>query len=160
MRSDHRRLGKSVNIIQPNYFLTSCQFSHPPTSLLLPDCDNILNTQPHRPNRQTHPDQICTPRKSVLPSPFFLNSNPAIGDPISEALDHTLQDIPSRVPNRERSGVMSAKVAGGTVTSAALKNPHSTENAMNVDSRSILIHDSASTLLQKEHSIHVIIAPM
>lgn len=35
----------------------------------------------------------------------------------------TLQDIPKRVPSRERSGVIFANAAEGTVTSAAEKKP-------------------------------------
>jgi hypothetical protein len=42
---------------------------------------------------------------------------------MSEAILETLQLIPSLVPNRERSGVMFAKAAEGTVTKAAEKKP-------------------------------------
>jgi hypothetical protein len=68
------------------------------------------------------PDHTCTPIKSVCPS-FFLSSAPAIGAPMSDAMLDTLHDIPSRVPNRERSGVMFANAADGTVTNAAEKKP-------------------------------------
>lgn len=77
--------------------------------------------------------------KLIRPSAFVLSNAPAIGAPISEAglqlvyhtkidvpnvpmLD-TLHDIPRRVPSLERSGVMFAKAAEGSVTSAAEKNP-------------------------------------
>jgi hypothetical protein len=72
-------------------------------------------------NKQT-PDHTCTPMKSVLPSFFFSNA-PAIGAPISEAILETLHDIPRRVPKRDRSGVMFANAADGTVTRAAEKKP-------------------------------------
>lgn len=68
------------------------------------------------------PLQTCTPMKSVRPS-FFFNKEPAMGAPISDAMLETLQDIPKRVPRRERSGVMFANAAEGTVTSAAEKKP-------------------------------------
>jgi hypothetical protein len=61
-----------------------------------------------------------------LVRPFvFLSKAPAIGAPMSEAILDTLQLIPSLVPNRERSGVMLAKAADGTVTRAAEKKPES-----------------------------------
>jgi hypothetical protein len=46
-----------------------------------------------------------------------------MGAPMSDAILETLQDIPSRVPSLERSGVMFAKAADGTVTRAAEKKP-------------------------------------
>lgn len=46
-----------------------------------------------------------------------------MGAPISEATLDTLHDMPKRVPRRERSGVMFAKAAEGTVTRAAEKKP-------------------------------------
>lgn len=60
--------------------------------------------------------------KFVRPS-FFFNNAPAMGAPISVAMLDTLHDIPRRVPKRERSGVMFAKAAEGTVTRAAEKKP-------------------------------------
>jgi hypothetical protein len=60
--------------------------------------------------------------KFVRPSVFF-NRAPAIGAPMSDAILDTLQLIPRRVPSRERSGVMFAKAAEGTVTRAAEKKP-------------------------------------
>jgi len=68
------------------------------------------------------PDHTCTPMKSVRPS-FFFSRAPAIGAPMSDAMLDTLHDIPSRVPSRDRSGVMLANAADGTVTSAAEKKP-------------------------------------
>jgi hypothetical protein len=62
--------------------------------------------------------------KLVLPS-VFLSKAPAIGAPISEAILDTLQLMPSLVPNRERSGVILAKAADGTVTRGAEKKPMS-----------------------------------
>lgn len=127
------------------------------------------------------PLHTCTPRKSVSPS-FFLSNAPAIGAPISVAMLDTLHDMPSLVPKRDRSGVMFANAADGTVTSAAEKKPictvsplslpkpisrrkeiqnlpHSTENAINVPSLSILIHANARTALTNVHSIQATIAP-
>ena len=46
-----------------------------------------------------------------------------MGAPMREAILDTLQLIPRRVPRRERSGVMFAKAAEGTVTRAAEKKP-------------------------------------
>jgi hypothetical protein len=69
------------------------------------------------------PLHTCTPMKFVFPSLSFLSNAPAIGAPISDAILDTLHDMPSRVPNRERSGVMLANAADGTVTRAAEKNP-------------------------------------
>lgn len=42
---------------------------------------------------------------------------------MSVAMEDTLQDMPRRVPRRERSGVMFAKAAEGSVTRAAEKKP-------------------------------------
>lgn len=39
------------------------------------------------------------------------------------AIDETDQDMPKRVPSRDRSGVMFAKAAEGSVTKAAEKKP-------------------------------------
>lgn len=61
--------------------------------------------------------------KSKCPSDFVFSSAPAIGAPIRVAIDDTLHDIPSRVPSRERSGVIFANAAEGKVTRAAEKNP-------------------------------------
>jgi hypothetical protein len=72
-------------------------------------------------NRHT-PLHTCTPMKFVRPF-FFLSSAPAMGAPMSVAILDTLQDMPKRVPNRERSGVMFANAADGTVTRAAEKKP-------------------------------------
>jgi hypothetical protein len=46
---------------------------------------------------------------------------------MSDAMLDTLHDIPSRVPKRERSGVIFANAAEGTVTKAAEKNPMNCE---------------------------------
>lgn len=73
------------------------------------------------------PLHTCTPMKSVRPS-FLLNKAPAMGAPMSDAILETLQDIPSRVPSLERSGVMFAKAADGTVTRAAERKPEDTES--------------------------------
>lgn len=42
---------------------------------------------------------------------------------MSEAMLDTLQDMPKRVPRRDKSGLMFAKAAEGRVTSAADKKP-------------------------------------
>lgn len=99
---------------------------------------------------------------------------------MSDAMLETLHDIPKRVPSRDRSGVMFANAADGTVTRAAEKKPtelsistflhskivdgernlpHKIENAMNVLSFSILIQDSDSMPLENAHKIQVVIAP-
>jgi hypothetical protein len=46
-----------------------------------------------------------------------------MGAPMSDAILETLHDMPRRVPKRERSGVMFANAADGTVTRAAEKKP-------------------------------------
>ena len=46
-----------------------------------------------------------------------------MGAPISDATLDALQDIPSRVPKRERSGLMLEKVAAGRVTRPAERKP-------------------------------------
>jgi hypothetical protein len=61
--------------------------------------------------------------KFVCPFSPLLSSAPAIGAPISDAILDTLHDIPSRVPKRDKSGVIFAKAAEGTVTRAAEKKP-------------------------------------
>lgn len=61
--------------------------------------------------------------KFVRPSVFF-NKAPAIGAPIKEAMLDTLHDMPNRVPKRERSGMIFANAAEGTVTRAAEKKPN------------------------------------
>ena len=50
-----------------------------------------------------------------------------MGAPTSEATLDILHDIPKRVPSRERSGVMFANAAEGTVTRAAEKKPRAQE---------------------------------
>jgi hypothetical protein len=49
---------------------------------------------------------------------------------MSDAILDTLHDIPSRVPRRERSGVIFAKAADGSVTKAAEKNPVGRQSGM------------------------------
>jgi len=68
------------------------------------------------------PLQTWTPRKSVRPF-FVLSRAPAMGAPTSEATLDILHDMPKRVPSRERSGVIFANAAEGTVTRAAEKKP-------------------------------------
>lgn len=50
-----------------------------------------------------------------------------MGAPMREAILDTLHDMPRRVPSRERSGVMLANAADGTVTRAAEKKPRGQE---------------------------------
>lgn len=52
-----------------------------------------------------------------------------MGAPIKVAILDTLHDMPRRVPKRDRSGVMFAKAAEGTVTSAAEKKPTMAKSA-------------------------------
>jgi hypothetical protein len=61
--------------------------------------------------------------KFRCPSDFVFSKAPAIGAPIRVAMDETDQDIPRRVPSRDRSGVIFAKAAEGSVTKAAEKKP-------------------------------------
>jgi len=68
------------------------------------------------------PLQTCTPMKSVRPS-FFLSKAPAMGAPMRVAILETDHDMPNLVPRRDKSGVIFAKAAEGTVTSAAEKKP-------------------------------------
>ena len=81
-------------------------------------------------NKQT-PLQIWTPRKSI--SPFLVRRRaPAIGLPISVAMLETLQDIPSRVPSRDRSGQIAANAAEGSVTRPAERNPRDMVNSLSL----------------------------
>ena len=61
--------------------------------------------------------------KFRCPSAFVSSNAPAMGAPIKLAIELTDHDIPNRVPNLERSGVMFAKAAEGSVTRAAEKKP-------------------------------------
>lgn len=74
------------------------------------------------PNTKNTPLHNCTPMKSIRPF-LVLRRAPAIGAPMSEAMLDTLQDMPKRVPRRDKSGLMFAKAAEGRVTSAADKKP-------------------------------------
>jgi len=74
------------------------------------------------PSIKQAPLQTCTPIKSIFPSLVFKRA-PAMGAPISDATLDALHDIPSRVPKRERSGLMLEKAAAGRVTRPAERKP-------------------------------------
>ena len=79
------------------------------------------------PSKRHTPLQICTPRKLIdfLPSSAtaVVRRAPAIGAPISVAMEEKPQDMPSRVPKSDRSGHMLGKQEPGNVTSPAEKKP-------------------------------------
>lgn len=79
------------------------------------------------PSKRHAPLQICTPRKLMDSFPLretdFVSKAPAIGAPISDAMEENPQDMPSRVPRSERSGHILGKAEPGSVTRPAEKKP-------------------------------------
>lgn len=73
------------------------------------------------------PLHSCTPRKLVDCFPLLLvdvlNKAPAMGAPIREAMEEIPHDMPSRVPNCERSGQILGKHDPGNVTKPAERKP-------------------------------------
>ena len=107
----------------------NCCFSHilHPLSCVFIVTNHSTHKKPVPTIRQA-PLHTCTPTKSRCPSEFVFRSAPAIGAPMRVAMDETLHDMPSRVPSRERSGVMFANAAEGRVTRAAEKKPTTISN--------------------------------
>ena len=81
----------------------------------------------HEPTSRLHPLQSWTPKKSTCalpPGPLETEIKaPAMGAPVKLAKEETPQDIPSRVPKRDKFGQILGKVAAGSVTKPAEKKP-------------------------------------